>query len=168
MKNWKILLLLALICVIGFGIIPFQKQVSALKKQEITLAEKKEKLANEFKRIQKNFQELSAENEGKRSIQIPVGYNQETFLSDIERITQKNGFVVDNISFSLGYNDAVRSQQINARFELKGARQNIYNFLLDVEQNPNFMGMESFNLASNGNDGKSTIGVELYSFFQKQ
>ncbi len=151
----------------GLVTIPLKKKVTVLQAENQNILEKKAKLATEFKRVQETFQTLTNENK-KADRFIPTGYDQETFLADIEAITKKNGFSVESLAFSLGHNDQVKAEQINASFSLEGARTNIYNFLVDVENNPNFMGLSSFGIQSGSSDDQSVLGVSLYSFFQEK
>lgn len=165
MKNWNIVLALIFILGIGFGTMPIRKQLAAATLQRNVLETQKKKISKEFKAIQKNVHE--SENSSAFNT-IPVGYDQAAFLSDIEKILEKNQFEVKNFSFSLGSDSTVEAEQIQASFQIQGSRGDIYNFLKDVEENKNFMGVQSFSISGESRQTDITFNVSLYSFFQKK
>jgi len=167
MKNWSLIVLLGLIFTFGLATWPTYKQVKTLTKENARLTVQKSQLTTEFKNLQTQSQAKPEPGENQYEA-IELGYDQKQFLEDIEAIIRKNGFAVNQFSFSIGYNDELKSAQINASFGLEGARTNIFNFLVDVEKNQRFMGLNSFALESNAQNGRSQLGVSLYSFFQEQ
>lgn len=165
MKNLNIVLGLIFVLSIGFGVLPMRNDLQALKKQNEALVVQKKKISEEFKKIQENIHKSSKEETFNN---ISVGYDQASFLDDIENIINRNRFEVKNIQFSLGSNSTVKAEQIQASFQIQGSRGDIFNFLKEVENNKNFMGVSAFSLGNAKKSKLNTFNVALYSFFQKK
>lgn len=162
MKTKQIIAVVGLIALIGFGIMPLQKMASeqaALnqnlflkKQQQIELVEKLEKIATS----------------GSRETYIPNEPEELALANDLMVIGKKNGITIpENWNFKFNHNSDVGAGQISVSFPIQGRRQQIANFLSDIEKNSRFLGVKNFAIKTDSSASlvMTEMTVEIYGFF---
>ena len=162
MKTSHILLSVALIAVAGFGIGPLRQMVQEKETQNERLFIQKQQQIQRLAELE-NTETVT----GSRGA-IPTRPEQLAFVEDLNRIAKKTGFILPKSwSFAIGRNSTVNADQLGVSFSLSGRREQILNFLKEVEANPRFMGVTGFSFSTDASRSipTTTMGISLYAFF---
>ena len=162
MKTNQIIAVVGLIAAVGFGVMPLQQKVNEQKELNSRLSITKQKQIEQVAQLEK----IAAA--GSHEKYIPDGPAELAFANDLKRIGKKNGITVPaSWSFSTNFSSDVGAEQISVSFPIQGRRQQIANFLSDIEANPRFMGVKSFAITSDPDAslGLTKMSVEIYGFF---
>lgn len=162
MKTKQIIAVVGLIALIGFGIMPLQKMAAEQAALNQSLFVKKQKQIEEVAKLEK----MAAS--GSHEKYIPKEPEELAFADDIIAIGKKNGVTTPaNWDFKFNYNSEVGAGQISVSFPIEGRRQQIANFLGDVEKNSRFMGIKDFAIKTDASASLTLtkMTVEIYGFF---
>lgn len=161
MKTSHILLTVGLVAVVGLGLNPVRKNVIEKEEKNEQLFAQTETLLERVKAVE------TTQTEGSITA-IPSTPEQIALVNDVNRIAKKTGFSLpQDWSFSLGTNSDVNAEQVSLSFTLSGRRQQILNFLKEIEQNPRFMGVRSFAFTTDVEPSipQTKMDISLYAFF---
>lgn len=162
MRNLHILLSVLLITVAAFGVRPVLQAVQEKEQENQQL------FAQKQHQIERLAEVEAAAKDPKMQFQIPETPAQINLIDDLSRIAKTTGIALpDNWNFSLGHNSAVNAEQVGVNFTLSGRREQIQKFLEAIEQNPRFMGVETFSFHTDFNKSIATteMPISLYAFF---
>ncbi len=168
MKTWKILLIVITAGITGFATVPFYKEYKVLNTKLDQLQKNRDKKIEEQKELAKIKKEI--ENDKKNFLtKIPAEVEQEKLIMDLLSIATKTGFGFSDLSFSQGKNAKLGIPQINISFSTEGNKNQLIDFLKNIEENERFMGMENFSITTSKDDKQSvSLGVSLYAYFQDE
>ena len=124
MKTWKILTLVGLVLVAGFGVIPLRNSIKELKLTHASLEQQKKGKIVEYERLK----QLAEREGGEIEIltkRIPSRPEQEKLIRDLRQITKESGFTFAGLQFSKGFNSMVGAQQLSVSFSAEGSRGQI-------------------------------------------
>jgi hypothetical protein len=169
MKTWKILLLVGMICLVGFGIFPLNKSIEGLEIKNQKLSDKKEQKTEELKEL------MGAQKTGKGmvdpEVEIPAKLLQTELILDLKEIASKTGIILPkNWNFSIKYDSDLEVSVLALSFSIKNHRGNIYKFLQLLEQNPRLLGVDGLRIQTiyKGKEKLSEIVINLYAFSQEK
>lgn len=161
MKTSNILLTVALVAIAGLGINPVRQTMLEREGKHKQLSTQKEEIVVRFDTV-KTRQKTVGNN------RIPSSPEQIALVNDVNRIAKKTNLTLPlSWNFSFGKNSAVNAEQIGISFPITGRRQQILDFLKEVEQNPRFMGIKSFSITTDSSQEMqlTEMNVDLYAFF---
>lgn len=169
MRTWKILLLAGMICLVGFGVFPLNKEIEEMAIKNKILSEKKDKKAGELKEL------MGEKNSGQGvvdpEIEIPAKLLQTEIIMDLNRIAKKtNTILPKRWDFSLRHDSDLDVSVLEMSFPIKNHKGNIYKFLQLIEQNERFFGTEGLKIQTvyEGNTKLSEMTVNLYALSQEK
>ncbi len=168
MKHLKILTVITGILVFGFWIKPQWAKNTNLKETVKTLETQRITLRDEIKAI--NAQAKSSDKTVKESLsQIPLKRDQEVLIKDLQQISNRTGFLFKAIKFSKSTNPVVKAEQTNITFSVKGRKNQILNFLSQIETNKRFLGLKnlSINYVTEKGQPLAEMNIALYTFSQE-
>lgn len=168
MKTWKILFIVIIVSIIGFGVFPLKKSIDSLKVENQKLSQEKKKKIAEHK-------ELSGQNiEGKGildpELEIPRKLEQTELLIDLQKIaSQTNIQLPDSWSFSVVKDSDLDISELGISFPIKGSRGDIYKFIQLVEKNKRLLKIERLAISTfyENNILVSEMTVNLQAFSQE-
>lgn len=162
MKTSQIIAVVGLVASIGFGVVPLQNLASEESARNEKLFAKKQKQIEEVEKLEK----LVAS--GSHEKYIPDGPEEIALADDLNNIAKKTGITLPaSWSFNTNTNSQVGASQISVSFPIEGRRQQIANFLKEIEQNQRFLGVKDFSMKTDFESSLSltSMDVDVYGFF---
>lgn len=169
MKNFKFWLSLSIVPIFGFWIFPSLKVVKSQKQEISKLETIKDDKIKTLKSLEEKKDQIPEASEKEILKKIPLTLEQENLIRDIYKISEKTGFKFTALGFGKGKNSEVEAAQMKINFSVEGRLSLLKQFLLKIEQNERFLGMETFNIGINEKNGIRIVNlsVSLYAFAQK-
>lgn len=170
MKTWKIISIVVAASIVGFGIVPLQKVVKELKKenQELSLAKQEKKAEYEELTSNKKDGVVAVVDPEDR---IPRKLAQTELLIDLQKIASQTSIQLPNSwSFSVTNEKDLGISELNVMFSIKGSRGNIYKFLQLLEGNKRILAVEQLAIKTFYEDNVlvSEMMVNLHAFSQEK
>ena len=168
MKTWKIVFVVVLVSLVGFGIFPLKKKVAKLRTENSKLLQTKKEKVAELKELQSGLKDGKKDGLIDPEIRIPRNLDQTELLIDLQRIaSQTNIILPNNWSFNVSEDKDLNITKLEVSFPIKGSRGGIYKFLQLLEKNERFLAVQGLSISSTKEDGvpvlEMPISLEAYS-----
>jgi len=169
MKNSKILLIIIIASLLGFGIVPLKNSIKDLQITNNELLLKKNLKLAELK----SFQESTKTNKGNivdPEQAIPPTASQSSLLARIKILAFKsNVSIPESWNFSITRDNDLDISKIDTSFSITGEITKIRDFLKRLEDSSRFLGVKDLQIRTSREDiTSSQMNVNLYAYFQEK